>query len=561
MITRLLIANRGEIACRIARTAYRLGIATVGVYTEPDRRGLHVDAVDVAVAIPNYLDAAAVVAAAQRCGADAIHPGYGFLAENADFAESVFAAGLTWVGPPPDQIRLLGDKIAAKQAAIAAGVPTTPIVTIDGGAAPAAGALPAFPLLVKAAAGGGGRGMRVVDSPDDLAEAIAAASREAQSAFGDGTVFIEPFIARGRHVEVQIFGDTHGEVVHLGERECSIQRRNQKIVEESPSPGISATTRAALHAGAVALARHVGYVGAGTVEFMVAERGDDAPAEITFLEVNTRLQVEHPVTEAVAGLDLVEWQLRVAEGDRLPRTQDQIRFDGAAIEVRLVAEDPAAGWLPSVGTLRHFDVAHRSGDGGVRIDAGFRAGSTVAAEYDSLLAKLIVHDTSRTRAAARLARALRGARITGVRTNAATLAAILTEPDFLAGDTPTAYLAEHPDVLTPDAFAGSSGQRVEVAHLVAAVFAAEAEHQVTNPLAFAPPGWRNLRTVGQRRTRVRDGLERHIEYAVGRDGVTVDVLVGPPPTVSGTAPLMTSSAISDDLRVATFGLSAASFCL
>jgi len=527
VIDKLLIANRGEIACRIARTAHRMGIATVGVYAEPDRNALHADAVDVAVAIGSYLDGAEIVAAAGRSGADAVHPGYGFLAENAAFAEAVIAAGLTWVGPTPEQIRLLGDKIAAKQAAIEAGVPTTPIVTID---AVTVGArhlpLPPYPLLVKAAAGGGGRGMRVVASPDQLDEAVAAASREAQSAFGDGTVFIEPYIARGRHVEVQVFGDTHGNVVHLGERECSIQRRNQKIVEESPSPGITTDTREALHAGAVALAKHVAYLGAGTVEFMVgepAEPGD--PQTITFLEVNTRLQVEHPVTEEVTGLDLVEWQLRVAAGEPLPRTQDDIVVNGSAIEVRLVAEDPATGWLPSVGTLTHFDI----GGDGVRLDTGFRAGSTVSADYDSMLAKVIVHDADRTVAAARLARALRGGCVTGVRTNADTLVAILSDPDFLAGATPTAYLAEHPDVLTPAGMADAD----EVAHLVAAVLAAEQAHQATNPLAFAPSGWRNMRTRGQRRVRLleRSGIpvERQIEYTFRRDRTTLDVLVGPAP--------------------------------
>jgi propionyl-CoA carboxylase alpha chain len=519
-ITRLLIANRGEIACRIARTAHRMGIATVGVYAEPDRNALHVDAVDVAVAIPGYLDAEAIIAAARRTGADAVHPGYGFLAENAAFAEAVTAAGLTWVGPTPEQIRLLGDKIAAKQAAIAAGVPTTPIVTIDGGAVPAASELPPYPLLVKAAAGGGGRGMRVVGSAGELDEAVASASREAAAAFGDGSVFIEPFIARGRHVEVQVFGDTHGNVVHLGERECSIQRRNQKIVEESPSPGISTAVRDTLHAGAVALARHVGYVGAGTVEYMVGDAVDGA--QITFLEVNTRLQVEHPVTEEVTGLDLVEWQLRVAAGEPLPLAQDDITFAGSAIEVRLVAEDPAAGWLPSVGTLTHFAIE----GAGVRVDTGFRAGSTVSAEYDSMLAKVIVHDADRTVAATRLARALRGGCVTGVRTNAATLAAILTEPDFLAGATPTAYLDEHPGALAPAGMPDAD----EVAHLVAAVLAAEEVHQDGNPLAFAPSGWRNLRTRGQRRTRLLDGgPERHVEYTFRRDRTTVDVLVGPPP--------------------------------
>lgn len=526
-VSRLLIANRGEIAVRIARTAHRLGIATTGVYTEADRAALHADAVDLAVAIPTYLDAAALIAAARRTGADAVHPGYGFLAENAEFAEAVTAAGLVWVGPTPEQIRLLGDKIAAKRAAVAAGVPTTPVVLVEGTDVPRAEELPPFPLLVKAAAGGGGRGMRIVTSSEGLADALASASREALAAFGDGSVFIEPYIERGRHVEVQVFGDAFGNVVHLGERECSIQRRNQKVVEESPSPGISEATRVELLAGAVALARHVGYVGAGTVEFMVGDAGEPgAPQLITFLEVNTRLQVEHPVTEAVTGLDLVEWQLRVAAGEPLPLRQDEIVPRGHAIEVRLVAEDPAAGWLPSTGTVIDFEI-----DGvGVRVDTGFRAGSTVSADYDSLLAKVIVHDVDRSVAAARLARALRGARATGVRTNAATLAAILTDSDFLAGRTPTAYLEEHPGVLD----AGGVPVDDELAHLIAAVSVDEAANRAASPLAFAPSGWRNLRTRGQRCVRLLDAptgpLERHLEYTFRRDGSTLDVLVGTPPS-------------------------------
>ncbi len=336
-IERLLIANRGEIAVRIARTAHRLGLATVGVYSEPDANALHVDAVDVAVALggatpaESYLRGDAIVAAAIASGADAVHPGYGFLAENAAFAQAVIDAGLIWVGPTPVQITLLGDKVAAKRAAIAAGVPTTPMLEVVDGSVVDASAV-TYPALVKAAAGGGGRGMRVVDSPAELDQAVVAASREAEAAFGDGAVFVEPFLERGRHVEVQVFADRHGSVIHLGERECSIQRRNQKIVEEAPSAGISPEVRAALCDGAVALARHVGYLGAGTFEFMVS--ADDA-ATITFLEVNTRLQVEHPVTEAVTGLDLVELQLRVAAGEPMPITQDDVTVDGHAIEHQL----------------------------------------------------------------------------------------------------------------------------------------------------------------------------------------------------------------------------------
>jgi propionyl-CoA carboxylase alpha chain len=504
-ITRLLIANRGEIVVRVARTAHRLGISTVGVYSDPDADSLHVDAVDVAVSLggstpaESYLRADAIVAAAIAMGADAVHPGYGFLAENADFADAVIAAGLVWVGPTPAQIRLLGDKVAAKRAAIEAGVPTTAIVEVVDGVVADRNAI-VFPALVKAAAGGGGRGMRVVEGPDDLDDAIAAASREAASAFGDGTVFVEPYLERGRHVEVQVFGDRYGNVVHLGERECSIQRRNQKIVEESPSAGISPEVRAALCDGAVALARHVGYEGAGTVEFMVGETG-----AITFLEVNTRLQVEHPVTEAVNGLDLVELQLLVAAGEPLPISQADVTVEGHAIEVRVVAEDPAAGWLPSTGRIGRFSI----GDG-VRVDTGVRDGTEISPDYDSLIAKIIAHGPNRTVTARRLARALRQAQITGLRTNLDLLAALLVEPDFLAGDTPTAYLAEHPALLAADGPAGDD----RVASLLAAVFAVEGERRGHDrKTGFAPSGWRNLRTQGQRQRWVDgSGQEVQVEY-------------------------------------------------
>jgi len=504
-------------------------MSTVGVYSEPDKNALHVDSVDVAVALggvtpaESYLRGDAIIAAALRSGADAIHPGYGFLAENAEFAEAVTAAGLTWVGPTPEQIRLLGNKIAAKQAALAAGVPTTSIVAVTDGAWH--DPLPPFPVIVKAAAGGGGRGMRVVATEEALAEAVASASREAAAAFGDGTVFIEPFIARGRHVEVQVMGDTHGNVVHLGERECSIQRRNQKIIEESPSPGITEATRIALHDGAVALAKHVGYVGAGTVEFMVGDPDlVTGHAMITFLEVNTRLQVEHPVTEAVTGLDLVEWQLLVAQGAVLPLTQGDIAITGHAIEVRVVAEDPAAGWLPSVGVLTEFSIGNGfeigRGDG-VRVDTGFQAGSEVSADYDSMLAKVICHHSDRRVAAARVARALRTGRVAGVRTNIASLIEIMGEPDYLAGNTPTAYLAEHPDVANSSGPVGDD----RLAHLLAALFALEQQHRVEDKVTgFAPSGWRNLRTQGQRRSLVVGGVSEHAEYVVR--GSSADVLVG-----------------------------------
>ncbi len=506
-ISRLLIANRGEIAVRIARTAHRLGISTVGVYSEPDANALHVDSVDLAIALggatpaESYLRGDAIIAAALATGADAIHPGYGFLAENAGFAQAVIDAGLIWVGPTPEQVTLLGDKVAAKRAAIEAGVPTTSMIEVVEGRI-ADGADVTYPALVKAAAGGGGRGMRVVRGADELDDAVAAASREALAAFGDGAVFIEPFLERGRHVEVQVFGDQHGNVVHLGERECSIQRRNQKVVEESPSAGITPEIRAALCDGAVALARHVGYEGAGTVEFMVG-----ADQTITFLEVNTRLQVEHPVTEAVTGLDLVELQLRVAAGEALPITQDDVTITGHAIEVRVVAEDPAAGWMPSTGRIGRFVVG-----ADVRVDTGVRDGAEISSDYDSLVAKVIAHAPTRVEAAGRLARALRGSQITGIRTNLDSLVAILGEADYLAADTPTAYLDEHPDVLTPIGPAGDD----RVALLLGAVFALEAERRgADRATPFAPSGWRNLRTQGQRQVWLEpSGEHLHVEYVM-----------------------------------------------
>ena len=538
---RLLIANRGEIACRIARTAHAMGISTVGVYSEADRNALHVDSVDLAVALggntptESYLRGDAVIQAALDTGCTAIHPGYGFLAENAEFAQAVLDAGLQWIGPTPEQIRLLGDKIAAKRAAIEAGVPTTPVIEVVHGQIPDGVPMPA---LIKAAAGGGGRGMRIVRDPADLAAAVEAAGREAASAFGDGTVFIEPFIERGRHVEVQILGDLHGNIVHLGDRECSIQRRNQKIVEEAPSPGISEAVRAELHAGALALARHVGYVGAGTVEFMVAETADGEPI-ITFLEVNTRLQVEHPVTEAITGIDLVEMQIGILSGHPLPFAQHEITFDGHAIEVRLVAEDPAAGWLPSTGTVTEFEIS-----GEVRVDTGFRAGSEVSSDYDSLLAKVIAHHADRGVAALRIARAMRTARISGVRTNANTLAAIMAEPDFRAGATPTAYLDEHPAVLVDQGPTGDD----RLALLCAAVFADEQANRAADLVTgFAPSGWRNLRTHGQRRTWLLGDDAHHLEYVL--NGAQAELRVGqwPEPQPDGSLP-------ADDRRVAVVRL-------
>ncbi len=393
---KILVANRGEIACRVFRTAERMGHRSVAVFTPADRGALHTRTADVAVAIESYLNTADILEAARRVGADAIHPGYGFLSENPDFAQAVTDAGLTWIGPTPDSIRAMALKVEAKALAEEAGVPMLTSGTDK------------FPVLVKASAGGGGKGMRRVDDPADLDEAVAAAKREAASAFGDDTVFIERYLESARHVEVQVFGDTHGNVVHLFERECSIQRRHQKVVEESPSPGVTAGLRDQMTAAAVSLAAQIGYVGAGTVEFMVAGE------EFFFLEMNTRLQVEHPVTEAITGLDLVEWQIRVAQGEPLPLGQDQITTDGHAIEVRLYAEDPANGYLPNTGTLRVFDVA---AEPDIRVDTGFVAGDEVTANYDPMLAKVIVHAPTRESAAHELSGYLQRAGVEGVVTN------------------------------------------------------------------------------------------------------------------------------------------------
>ena len=536
-ISRLLIANRGEIAVRIARTAARLGIESVGVYSEPDATALHVGEVDRAVALggatpaTSYLRVEAVLAAALETGCDAVHPGYGFLAENAAFARAVVDAGLIWVGPTAEQIELLGDKIAAKAAAVRAGVPTTEVITVDGARVPDG---VTYPALVKAAAGGGGRGMRVVTRAEDLPDALDAARREALGAFGDDTVFIEPFIERGRHVEVQIFGDKHGDVVHLGDRDCSVQRRNQKVIEEAPAPGLSDEVRARLLDGAVALAREVGYVNAGTVEFLVGEHDGSGDASITFLEVNTRLQVEHPVTEAVTGLDLVEWQLRIAEGAPLPLAQDRIAVDGHAIEVRLVAEDPATGWLPSTGTVEVFDVPDSPEERTVRVDTGVAAGSEVGADYDSLLAKVIAHAPDRRTAARVLAAALRRSSVVGPRTNLATSVAILDHPAFLEAAPTTSFLDEHPEVTRAQLPDGED----RVAALVAVVLADEAAARAADRRwGFAPSGWRNLRVQGQRSTWLDDtGEVHHVEVVRGANGAdgggAVTVHLGPPPAAT-----------------------------
>ena len=496
-IRKLLIANRGEIACRVIRSARALDIATVAVFSDADARAPFVAEADESVALPGstaaetYLRPELIIDAATRTGADAVHPGYGFLSENADFAEACAAAGLTFVGPPPAAIRSMGSKTLAKQLMSRAGVPVLPGIAIgDGerlppGLADRAETEIGFPVLVKAAFGGGGRGMRVVTTPGELTEAVAAARREAVGAFGNGTVFLERLVERPRHIEVQVFADTHGHVVHLFERECSIQRRYQKILEESPSPVVDDTLRAELGAVAVAAAKAIGYVGAGTVEFIL-----DASGEFFFLEVNTRLQVEHPVTELVTGLDLVALQLAVAEGKPLPDEAVQASLSGHAIEARLYAEDVVAGYLPATGSLLLFDVPSLPG---VRIDTGVRTGGQVSVHYDPMLAKVIAHAPTREQAARLLARALAETRVLGVVTNRDLLVGILREQDFLDGHIDTGYLTRH----DPATLMAGDERRLPV-HALATALADQALRRAeTSVLPGVPSGWRNVPNARQ----------------------------------------------------------------
>jgi propionyl-CoA carboxylase alpha chain len=517
MIQKLLVANRGEIAARVMRTAHALGVSTVAVYSDPDTDAPFVALADEAVRLPGatpgetYLRGDLVIAAARATGADAVHPGYGFLSENAGFARDCAAAGLTFVGPSPDAIASMGSKLEAKALMDAAGVPVLPGATVtDETDLPTVAEKIGFPVLVKAAFGGGGRGMRIVRDPGELAEAVDGARREAASAFGNGTVFLERFVEDPRHVEVQIVGDTHGEVVHLFERECSIQRRYQKIVEESPSPAVDDALRAELGAAAVSAGKAIGYTGAGTVEFVL-----DRDGQFFFLEVNTRLQVEHPVTELVTGLDLVAVQLRVAEGRELPAEVTAARIDGHAIEVRLYAEDVPAGYLPATGTLHRFAIPALSG---VRVDAGVTDGSVVSPHYDPMLAKVIAHGGTRAEAARTLARALAQAGIHGVTTNRDLLVGILRDDEFLAGGTDTGYLPRHPELVTPDV---STGERVRA---VAAALALQAEHRArAHVLGGLPSGWRNVGGPPQSVGYAVGDRPLEVTYAFRRSGLEVTV--------------------------------------
>ncbi|MBB4942643.1 propionyl-CoA carboxylase alpha chain [Streptosporangium album] len=565
MISRLLVANRGEIARRVFRTCRDLGVETVAVFSDADARAPHVAEADHAVRLSGvrpadtYLSAGTIVDAALRAGADAVHPGYGFLSENAAFARAVLDAGLTWVGPPPAAIAAMGSKIEAKALMSGAGVPVLPGFTAGPGSSmddlerdlgivstrmsgPASGRR--IPLLVKASAGGGGRGMRVVEPADDLPAAVESARREAAAAFGDGTVFVEPLLENARHIEVQILADAHGTVWTLGERECSIQRRHQKLVEEAPSPALSPELRARLCGAAVAAAEAIGYVGAGTVEFLVRDE------TVAFLEMNTRLQVEHPVTECVYGVDLVELQLRIAEGARLPASPPSP--SGHAVEVRLYAEDPARGWLPQSGALHRFDVpgvtcrfSPGPGDSayGLRLDSGVEDGCEIGVHYDPLLAKVIAYGPDRADAVRRLAAALSKARIHGLVTNRDLLVGVMRHEAFLAGDTHTGFLTQHGEDLAlrpPDTAAEPRAVRASAAEshalrlsaLAAALAQAAANRAAATVQATLPGGWRNVVSQPQRVA----FAEAEVAYRITRDGLRAEGL--PDTVLVGAAPAL-----------------------
>ena len=459
MFHKILIANRGEIACRVIKTARRLGIKTVAVYSDADRLARHVALADEAVHIgpsparDSYLVAEKIIDAAKRTGAQAIHPGYGFLSENAGFAEACASNGIVFIGPPPAAIRAMGSKSEAKKIMEKAKVPLVPGYHGDDQSPELLAKEAArigFPVLIKASAGGGGKGMRMVESAERFADALAGAKREAKASFADDHVLVEKYLTRPRHIEIQVFADSHGNCLHLFERDCSIQRRHQKVIEEAPAPGMDPKRREAMGSAAVAAAKAIGYVGAGTVEFIADQNGT-----FHFMEMNTRLQVEHPVTELITGQDLVEWQLVVASGGRMPLAQDQLRIDGHAVEVRLYAEDPARNFLPSTGTLIHLRLPQEGPH--VRVDTGVREGDTVTPFYDPMIAKVIVHDRDRVSAMRRLATLMSETEVVGVATNAQLLKALCSHPAFVGGEVDTGFIERYREELF--AAAGAAGNR------------------------------------------------------------------------------------------------------
>ena len=517
MISKLLVANRGEIARRIFRTCRDMGIATIGVYSEADTGEPHMREADESVLLPGnspgetYLDIDALISAAKTSGADAVHPGYGFLAENASFPRAVSNAGLTWIGPSPEAIEIMGSKLESKRLMERVGIPILPSLELDGLDLLDSAALSmGYPLLVKASAGGGGKGMRVVRSPDDLREAIDSAKREAAGAFGDDTVFLEKYLTAPRHIEIQVFGDSTGNVVSLHERECSIQRRHQKIIEEAPSSAIDPETRRVMGDAAIAAARAVDYVGAGTVEFLFQDE------QFYFLEMNTRLQVEHPVTEMVTGLDLVRLQMEIANGERLPDKGP--RIGGHAIEARIYAEDPLNDYLPVTGVVHRFSFPDMPG---LRVDSGIENGSMVSVHYDPLIAKVIAHGSTREMAAATLAAGLRRARIHGPTNNRALLVRILEHPEFMSGETDTHFLERNDVTELGRPLLDAGGERL--AALATALSDQAVQRESAPVLGSLPSGWRNSPSQMQVRTYTGHHGSHRIGYSMfgsfGLEGV------------------------------------------
>ena len=499
----ILIANRGEIACRIIQTAHEMGVRCVAVYVDDDRESPYVKMADQSVRLPDggYLDGKEIIKAAKESRAEAIHPGYGFLSENASFARKVIKEGLIWIGPSANAISVMGDKLKAKELAEKAEVPTLPMASSSKDANKIG-----YPLLIKAAAGGGGKGMRIVHKPKDLNEAIKSAQREAKSGFGDERIFIERYVEKSRHIEIQILGDNHGNIVHLGERECSIQRRHQKIIEESPSPRISEEIRNKMGDAAIKLAQKIKYQSAGTVEFLF----DDKTDEFWFLEVNTRLQVEHPVTEEVTGIDLVSEQLRIARGEELGYTQNDIDFIGHSIEARLYAEDPNNDFLPEVGKLIAFEPGHNDD---TRWDSGVAEGSEIGTKFDPMLAKIISYAPTRNDAALKLARALESAHIGGIKTNRDFLIICLRSQEFLDGDTTSDFI----DRVNPDRKMRLSPKEIEHVISISALWIQERNRLKANIASFMSSGWTNGRLPKQNITFIFDNEEYKVLYKYKRN--------------------------------------------
>ena len=499
----LLIANRGEIACRIIKTAREMGIRSIAVYVDADKNSLFVKHADESIRLKDggYLDGNQIIKAAKISGAQAIHPGYGFLSENASFARKVKKEKIIWVGPSPNVISVMGDKLKAKELAIKANIPTLPMTS-----KPSEAKQIGYPLLIKAAAGGGGKGMRIVNQSKDLKESIVSAQREAKSGFNDERIFIERYVEKSRHIEIQILGDSKGNIVHLGERECSIQRRHQKIIEESPSPRISAEVRNNMGEAAVKLAKQIKYESAGTVEFLF----DDKTEEFWFLEVNTRLQVEHPVTEEVTGIDLVYEQLKIARGESLEFDQKDITWTGSSIEARLYAEDPNNDFLPEIGTLIAFE---KNNSAEARWDTGVKNGTVIGTDFDPMLAKIISYAPNRTDAAGKLAKALESAHIGGVKTNRDFLVNCLKTKEFLTGDTTSDFIER----VKPSRKLEINQLEIEHASVIAAMWMQQQNRNNSNVAKFMPSGWTNGRLPNHKVTFEFENTEYDFEYKRQRD--------------------------------------------